>query len=154
MVTEPALAVFINAQTQATPTGSVPMSPFSMIAVFHDTTLRVAILTATICSIAAAIYTLADIEPAPIMEVLLRLAPLITVILWLQKDSQQRGLGVVQDWGMFVWIAWPVVIPWYAFKSRGPGGWLLLVGLVALICSAYVTGFAVAWVAYGVRLLL
>jgi hypothetical protein len=125
-----------------------------MIAVFQDTTLRVAIFTATICSIAAAIYTLADLEPAPIMSMLLMLAPLFAVILWLQKDSQRSGVGVVLDWGMFVWFAWPVVIPWYAFKSRGPGGWRLLIGLVALICSAYVTGFAVAWVAYGVRLVL
>ena len=125
-----------------------------MIAVLQDTTLRVAIFTATICSIAAAIYALADLEPAPIMSLLLSLAPLIAVILWLQKDSQQSGVAVVLDWGMFAWFAWPVVIPWYAFTSRGPGGWRLLVGLVALICSAHVTGFAVAWVAYGVRLVL
>ena len=125
-----------------------------MTAVPHDTTLRVAIFTATICSIAAAIYTLADLEPAPIMSTLMGLAPLIAVILWLQKDSQQSGVGAVQDWGMFVWFAWPVVIPWYAFKSRGPAGWRLLVGLVALICSVYVTGFAVAWIAYAVRLVL
>ncbi len=125
-----------------------------MITVLRDTTLRVAILTATICSIAAAIYAVADLEPAPIMSLLLGWAPLIAVILWLQKDSQQRRVGVILDWGMFVWFAWPVLIPWYAFKSRGPGGWRLLVGLVALICSAYVTGFAVAWIAYGVRLVL
>ena len=113
-----------------------------------------AIFTAMACSIAAAIYTVTDLEPAQIMATILMFAPLMAVIIWLQKDSQRSGVGNVQDWGMFAWFAWPVVIPWYAFKSRGPGGWRLLVGLVALICSATVTGFAVAWFAYGVRLVL
>ena len=125
-----------------------------MIAVTQDRTLRVAIFTAMACSIAAAIYTVTDLEPAQIMATILMFAPLMAVIIWLQKDSQRSGVGNVQDWGMFVWFAWPVVIPWYAFKSRGPGGWRLLVGLVALICSVTVTGFAVAWFAYGVRLVL
>jgi hypothetical protein len=53
---------------------------------------------------------------------------------------------------MFVWFAWPVVIPWYAFKSRGRRGWRLLLGLIALISAAYVTGFVVACVTYGVRM--
>jgi hypothetical protein len=70
------------------------------------------------------------------MSTLLMFAPLIAVILWLQKDAQRTGVGAVQDWGMFVWFAWPVVIPWYAFKSRGRGGWRLLLGLIALICGS------------------
>lgn len=125
-----------------------------MTAIPQDTTLRVAIVTAVSCSIAAAVYTLAEVEPAPIMFVMVTFAPLITVILWLQKDAQRTGVAAVQDWGMFVWLAWPVVIPWYTFKSRGRSGWRLLLGLTVLICSAYVTGFAIAWFAYGVRLAL
>jgi hypothetical protein len=69
-------------------------------------TLRVAVFTAIICSIAAAIYTLAELEPAPIMSLLLAGAPLMAVILWLQRDAQRTGVGAVQDLGMFVWFAW------------------------------------------------
>jgi hypothetical protein len=47
-------------------------------------------------------------------------------------------------------LAWPAVIPWYALKTRGPGGWRLAVGLFALILSAYVAGtltwLIMAWV--------
>jgi hypothetical protein len=125
-----------------------------MSALPRDTTLRVAVFTAIICSIAAAIYTLAELEPAPIMSLLLAGAPLMAVILWLQRDAQRTGVGAVQDLGMFVWFAWPVVIPWYAFKSRGRRGWRLFLGLTALICCTYATAFAVPWLAYSVGLAL
>ena len=117
-----------------------------------DTTLRVAIATAVFSSMTAAVYTLAEVEPSNPMLTFWTLGPLIAVILWLQKDSQRTGVGAVQDWGMFAWFAWPVVIPWYAFKTRGRTGWRLLLGLVALISSAYVTAFVATWFAYGVRL--
>jgi hypothetical protein len=114
----------------------------------NDTTLRVAIYTTLFCSIATAVYVLAQLEPSPIVSLFLSLAPIVSVVLWLQKDALRTGVGAVQDWGMFVWFAWPVVIPWYAFKSRGRRGWRLLAGLLALILSPYITGLAVAWLAY------
>ncbi len=116
-----------------------------MFQALRDTTLRVAVLTAVVCSVATALYTLAQLEPAPGMSIVITFAPVITVILWLQKDAQRTGIGAVHDWGMFVWLAWPIVIPWYAFRSRGPSGWRLLLGLSLLICSASVTAFAAAW---------
>lgn len=116
-----------------------------MIPAPHDITLRVAILTAISCSAATAIYSLAQLEPSPIVSTLLAFGPAITVILWLQNDAHRTGVGDVQDLGMFLWFAWPVVIPWYAFKSRGPAGWRLLLGLLALICSVWVTQLVVAW---------
>ena len=117
-----------------------------------DTTLRVAIGTAVFCSMTAAVYTLAEIEPSPMVVLFWTFGPVLAVILWLQKDGQRTGVGAVQDWGFFAWLAWPVVIPWYAFKSRGRTGWRLLLGLIALISSPYITAFVVAWLAYGVRL--
>jgi hypothetical protein len=87
------------------------------IASHDDATLRVAIYTAVACLIATAVYTLARIEPLPIMSLLLAFGPLVAVILWLQKDGRRARLGVIQDWGFFVWLAWPIVIPWYAFTG-------------------------------------
>jgi hypothetical protein len=118
----------------------------------RDTTLQVAIATAVFSSMTAALYTLAEVEPSNPMLTFWTLGPLIAVILWLQKDGQRTGVGAVQDWGMFAWFAWPVVIPWYAFKTRGRTGWRLLLGLIVLISSAYLTAFVVTWLAYGVRL--
>jgi hypothetical protein len=118
----------------------------------RDTTLQVAIATAVFSSMTAALYTLAEVEPSNPMLTFWTLGPLIAVILWLQKDGQRTGVGAVQDWGMFAWFAWPVVIPWSAFKTRGRTGWRLLLGLIVLISSAYLTAFVVTWLAYGVRL--
>ena len=118
----------------------------------RDTTLRVAIATAVFCSMTVAVYTLAEIEPSPTVVLFWTFGPVVAVILWLQKDSRRTSVGAVQDWGFFLWLAWPIVIPWYAFKSRGRTGWRLLLGLIALILSPYITAFVVAWLAYGVRL--
>lgn len=116
----------------------------------QDTTLRVAILTAITCSMAIASYTAAEIPPPPVVSTLAAFAPLIVVFLWVEKDAWRTRVGAVQDLGLFLWLAWPVVIPWYAFKSRGRSGWRLLLGLFALIYSTY----AASWVTYGVRLAL
>ena len=115
----------------------------------RDTTLRVAIYTSVVCSVAAAIYTLADLEPSPVIALAFMFAPLITVILWLQKDAQRTGIGGLLDWGLFIWFFWPVVVPWYVFKSRGRTGWRLLLGLFTMICSVYLAPFVAVWIAYG-----
>jgi len=57
-------------------------------------------------------------------------------------------VGAVQDWGYFLLLAWPFVIPWYAFRTRGRGGWRLIVVLFSLISGASIIG---ALVAYGME---
>jgi hypothetical protein len=54
--------------------------------------------------------------------------------------------GAVQDWGYFLLLAWPVVIPWYAFKTRGRSGWRLTAGLLGSILPAYISWIFVAHV--------
>jgi hypothetical protein len=113
-----------------------------------DVSLNMAKLTALFSSLAAALYAATKAEPSPIVGLFLSGGPLIAVILWLQKDAGRTGVGTVQDWGYFLLLAWPIVIPWYAFKTRGRGGWALLLGLFGLILSASMTGLAVSWLVY------
>jgi hypothetical protein len=116
-----------------------------------DITLRVAKLTALCCSLMAAAYAVLQIQPSPVMGLLLTSAPAVVVILWLQKDARRTGVGAVQDLGYFLWLAWPIVIPWYAFRTRGRSGWKLATGLFGLIMSSYVTWFVVAYGLWSVR---
>ena len=116
-----------------------------------DVTLNVAKLAALFSSVAAALYAATDVEPSPVVELLFSFGPLLAVILWLQKDARRTGVGAVQDWGYFLLLAWPIVIPWYAFKTRGRAGWALGLGLIALTISAYVTSLAVPWLIYFAR---
>ena len=88
-----------------------------------DTTRRVAKIVAAFCSLVAAIYGATQSEPSPVIALFLSFGPLLAVIMWLQKDARRTGVGTVQDWGYFLVLAWPVVIPWYAFKTRGRSGW-------------------------------
>jgi hypothetical protein len=107
--------------------------------------LRYAVISAILCSLGAAFYSSAPVEPLPIVAFVLTVGPLFAVISWLQKDARRTGVGAVHDLGFFLWLAWPVVIPWYVWRTRGLGGWKLLIALFACIVSAY----AVAIIVYG-----
>lgn len=110
-----------------------------------DVTLRVAKLAALVCSLAAAIYAAVQADPSPAGGLLLSGGPLLAVILWLQKDARRTGVGAVHDWGYFLWLAWPLIIPWYAFRTRGRSGWRLTAGLFGLVLSSYLTWTIVAY---------
>jgi hypothetical protein len=107
--------------------------------------LGIAIATAALCAVSTAAYMVAGIEPYPAMDWFLGAAPLIAVILWLCKDARERGIGAVHDLGFFMMLFWPFVIPWYAFASRGRGGWKLLAGLIALIGVTPLTITLLTW---------
>jgi hypothetical protein len=104
-----------------------------------DVTLTVAKVASLFASVAAAAYASAQLEPSPIVGLFLSAGPLYGVILWLEKDAHRTGVGAVLDLGYFLLLAWPIVIPWYAFKTRGPSGWRLTAGLFGLIGAPYVT---------------
>jgi hypothetical protein len=114
-----------------------------------DRTLWVAVLTSVFCSFAAATYATAYAEASALVDLFLSWAPLMAVILWLQKDARRTGVGAVQDWGFFLLFFWPFVIPWYAWKTRGRAGWRLTLGLMALILSPFLAGFLGSWLVYG-----
>jgi len=116
--------------------------------VTNDITLNVAKLAALFASLAAGVYTAVQTEPSPIVLTFLFWGPLIAVILWLQKDAQRTGTGAVQDWGYFLLLAWPIVIPWYAFKTRGRSGWRLAVGLFGLIGAPYICSILVTYLTW------
>jgi hypothetical protein len=110
-----------------------------------DVSLRVAWLAVLFCSLAAVPYAAAELEPSPVVDLLLTGGPLLAVLIWLQKDAQRNGVGAVHDWGYFLALAWPVVIPWYAFKTHGRSGWRLATGLFGLIGAPSITEMFVAF---------
>lgn len=110
-----------------------------------DVTLTVAKLAALFASVVAAVYGSAQLEPSPIVALFLSAAPLYAVIMWLEKDAHRTGVGAVLDLGYFLLLAWPIVIPWYAFKTRGRSGWRLTAGLFGLIGAPYATSLLVAF---------
>lgn len=101
----------------------------------------VARLTAVFASLVAGVYVVAEAEPSAAVALFLSAAPAFAVIIWLQRDAARTGVGSVLDFGYFLLLAWPIVIPWYAFKTRGRSGWWLTLRLFALILAPYITAF-------------
>ena len=116
-----------------------------------DVTLRIARFTALFCCVAAAVYALAQSDPSPIVALFLSGGPLLAVVLWLQKDARRTRVGAIQDWGYFLLLAWPIVIPWYAFKTRGRAGWRLAAELLGLIGASSITWIVVTYTLWYVR---
>ncbi|HBB86511.1 MAG TPA: hypothetical protein DC047_02720 [Blastocatellia bacterium] len=59
---------------------------------------------------------------------------------WLRTDSQKRGIGWVYDMGLFLYIAWPLVMPYYLVKTRGAKGFLVILGFIGACVGATVVG--------------
>lgn len=73
--------------------------------------------------------------------------------MWLQRDARRARLLLIHDWGMFMWLAWPVLLPWYAFKTRGRRGWVLILKLLTLACAPWLASYAAAVFRYAVQTL-
>jgi hypothetical protein len=106
--------------------------------------LRLALTTAVFCSLAAALYVIANVEPAPIVGSFLTMGPALMTVLWLCQDARRRRIGAVTDLGFLLMVFWPIAIPWYVFKSRGLRGVLVLLGVLLLMFAAPLTGLVVA----------
>jgi hypothetical protein len=90
-----------------------------------------------VCFSMGFVYALLSATPNPGMSVLLSLGPPIAVAMWLVRDSRLQRVAMVQDAGLLFYFTWPVLIPWYALKTRGRGGWALMGQLYALALAGY-----------------
>ena len=53
---------------------------------------------------------------------------------WLYEDSRGREDVALPsfDLGMFVFLIWILLLPWYLLRTRGKMGWLWIAGLLTL----------------------
>lgn len=63
---------------------------------------------------------------------------------WLLSDSRRRGGLSVYDPGFFLYLAWPVVMPYYLIKTRGAKGLLIVLGFIAVYVGATLVGFVLS----------
>jgi hypothetical protein len=59
---------------------------------------------------------------------------------WLRSDSRKRGVAWVFDMGLFLYVAWPFVLPYYLFKTRGAGAVLTILAFAGVYVAASVLG--------------
>jgi hypothetical protein len=65
------------------------------------------------------------------------------VAYWIHADSRRFGVREGLDQGWFTYAAWPVVLPYHLFKTRGVRGAFTLAGLIALFAATYLASLLV-----------
>jgi hypothetical protein len=62
--------------------------------------------------------------------------------LWVHYDSRARNISLGIDQAMYIFFAWPITFPYYAFRSRGfRSGGLLLLSFMGIYILALVAAF-------------
>jgi hypothetical protein len=90
--------------------------------------------------IATGIYLASGLEPPALFTLVYVLGFLWVLGWWLRNDSRKRGIRWVFDMGMFLYVAWPLVLPYYLLKTRGARGLLVTLGFVGAYIGAAVIG--------------
>ena len=59
---------------------------------------------------------------------------------WLKDDAKRRGESLVYCLGLFVLIAWPLLLPYYLVKSRGRRGFITIAVFIAFVIATTIAG--------------
>jgi hypothetical protein len=86
------------------------------------------------------VYLAREAKLPPAFSLLYPFGFLWAVGWWLRQDSRVRGVGWVFDMGLFLYIAWPIVMPYYLLKTRGAKGLLLLAAFAGAYVGALLAG--------------
>ena len=64
----------------------------------------------------------------------------ILVAFWTQADAKERKIEPPYEYSFFVFLFWPVVLPYHLFKTRGIEGLVQFFGFVALAFLPSISG--------------
>ena len=106
--------------------------------IFSPTILLYSFLIIT--QIIDGIYLPSRIRPLPAFTFLRALMFLWIIGWWLQRDSRKRNVKWILDMGMFLYIAWPIIMPYYLFKTRGIKGFLPVILFIGIYLGATLIG--------------
>ncbi|MDT4966886.1 MAG: hypothetical protein QOJ64_1623 [Acidobacteriota bacterium] len=93
-----------------------------------------------ITQLAHGIYVGQQIDPPGGFALLSWMGLLWIIGWWLRTDSRKRGVASVYDMGLFLFIAWPLVLPYYLVKTRGAKGLVAVVAFVGAYIGAAIVG--------------
>ncbi len=93
-----------------------------------------------ITQFAHGVYLGAQLEPPGALTLLYWLIFLWVIGWWVRTDSHKRGVASVYDLGFFLYIAWPLVMPYYLVKTRGARGLLVILGFIGTYIGAAIIG--------------
>src|ERR1041384_670634 len=97
-----------------------------------------------IWGIAGAFYSAHQIEPPPLFLLLRWVGFLWVMGWWLRTDSRKCAVASVYDMGFFLYIAWPVVMPYYLLKTRGTKGLLFILAFIGTLVGGVILGLVLS----------
>jgi len=89
------------------------------------------------------VYLASGLEQPPLFVLLYFFAFLWIIGWWLQDDARRREISWVYDSGFLLYVAWPLVMPYYLLKSRGAKGILVVLAFIGVYIGAAVLGMVV-----------
>ncbi len=90
------------------------------------------------------------IRPMEKAETLWTLVFSLILAWWVYADRGARGFQLPFEFEFFVFIAWPVAVPYYLYRRRGGPGLFLGIGVWGLYMAPYVIS-AFVYIARTVR---
>jgi hypothetical protein len=74
-----------------------------------------------------------------------RFALCLLIAAWINSDARMRCQGLCYDFDFFIYLAWPIPLLYYLFRTRGLRAFLTLLGFVGFAFSAILAGYGVLW---------
>ncbi len=97
---------------------------------------------AAITQIVDGFYAIYDISPPGAFVLLSYIGIFWMIGDWFMKDSKKYNIDWAFDMGFFLYIFWPIFIPYYLFKTRGlKNAVIFTFGFVILSSGSYYLSF-------------
>jgi hypothetical protein len=90
--------------------------------------------------IATGIHLVSRHEAPPIFQLIYIFGFLWIIGWWLKRDSRKQGVSLVFDTGLFLYVAWPVIMPYYLLKTRGAKGLITILGFLGVYLGGTIIG--------------
>jgi hypothetical protein len=90
--------------------------------------------------VASGIYSVSQHQLPLLFQLTYPLGFLWIIGWWLVRDSGKRGVDLVFDTGLFLYIAWPLVMPYYLLKTRGAKGLFVILGFLGVYLGGAAVG--------------
>ena len=103
------------------------------------------VIVSTISAAVEGLYYQRDMPSSPAAADLAALVSSFLIALWIDVDSKGRPqVGRCFDYGFFVYVSWPLYLPWYLQRTRGGVGLLMYAGFGV----PFLLGYFVQWSIY------
>lgn len=108
----------------------------------------IGLLAVGACAYLIGVYFLTDDVPSERLMLLYRFI-IVVLSAWyvVLENRERRYVYEPYELGMLIWIAWPVYLPYYLFRSRGLKGILMFLGLLVLVFLDWIV--SLLWYALG-----